>query len=707
MILIGKAAEPYEPADDSDAALTFTLSRIGVEKGRKSQKPEEEPGKKSVVCYLQTDESLPRVGSSVRVEGRVVPFQSATNPGEFDRRIYQQARGYLFALQDVRILWESQSFDPVGQTLYEIRRRIAFFFDKLLGQQDGPLASAMVLGEKRGMDETVKSLYQAAGISHLLAISGLHVSLIGLGLFMLLRRIRLPVWAAAAAGMGILTGYACMTGMSVSVKRALLMFGMTLGARLFCRTADLATSLLLAAAWILVVSPAFLFDAGFQLSFSAVAGIAVICPFLTDSGDRKEDRQKAGQKILRAALSGMSVTLATLPFLLRHFHQWNPWSIPANLAVIPLMGILLPLLLLLAVLGLLEPVAPVFLGIAKGVALPVRFLFGCYRLICRTVLSLPGSAQHTGTPEAWQVVLFGAALFLLCWQGRRLAPLLRLTAALLLTGIFLIRLPHGLRIAMLDVGQGACVCVETPRHEFFLLDAGSASSSRAGTFQIIPYLKHCGVRSLSGIFISHWDEDHVNALEEIFAWAQAERIGIHGLYLPDVPLWDDQLQQILTLAQDYGVLVTRLQAGEQLTAGEVTLTCLHPFAQRPVSDRNDASLVLKLAYGDFCALFSGDLQEAGEQWLVERYEKTLLECDLLAAGHHGAANATGLPFLQAINPRAVLISCGRKNRYGHPAPETLERIRGQSIPYYVTAGQGAVLVSVEKDRMSVRTFLSP
>ena len=132
--------------------------------------------------------------------------------------------------------------------------------------------------------------------------------------------------------------------------------------------------------------------------------------------------------------------------------------------------------------------------------------------------------------------------------------------------------------------------------------------------------------------------------------------------------------------------------------------CLHPYEGETAADRNQVSLVWKLEYGDFSALFTGDLQTEGEQWMVEQYGNRMLDCDLLDAGHHGAANASSQAFLEAASPAAVLISCGKNNRYGHPSADTLERIGRQGAAVYVTADSGALLVRVRKGKMRVTGF---
>lgn len=308
----------------------------------------------SALCYLQEDEALPKAGSYVRVLGEVSPFLQATNPGEFDTAAYYRRKDCLFALRKTKITAQTKNYGRLEEFLSQLRYESEVLFRKLLGEKNGATASAMVLGQKKGMDSEVKALYQGAGISHLLAISGLHLSLIGAGLFGLLKKVRLPVALSAGISTWILIVYAQLTGMGISTRRALVMFLLFLAAGLLKRTPDLPTSLAVAALLLLVPKPQRILDAGFQLSFSAVLGIAGMIPVLQDGWEDAAPSLRvtdgvAGWNIARAAvvracrllrkniLAGLGITMTMLPFLLIHFYEWSPWSVLLNLAVIPLM----------------------------------------------------------------------------------------------------------------------------------------------------------------------------------------------------------------------------------------------------------------------------------------------------------------------------------------------------------------------------------
>ena len=687
----------------------------------------------STLCYLQEDETLPKAGSYVRVFGEVSPFLQATNPGEFDAAAYYRRKDCLFALRKTKITAQTKNYGRLEEFLSQLRYESEVLFRKLLGEKNGATASAMVLGRKKGMDSEVKALYQGAGISHLLAISGLHLSLIGAGLFGLLKKVRLPVTLSAGISTWILIVYAQLTGMGISTRRALVMFLLFLAAGLLKRTPDLPTSLAVAALLLLVPKPQRILDAGFQLSFSAVIGIAVMIPVLQDGWEDAAPSLRvtdgvAGWNIARTAiaracrllrkniLAGLGITMTMLPFLLIHFYEWSPWSVLLNLAVIPLMGILLPCLIGLQLVARLTALAHCLELPQHLLCTAIEAIFSCYELLCRFTTALPGSILHTGYPTWQALAVYTIGLIALAVSGKKLRPHLRLAAAVCLMGIFLIRLPGELNVTMLDVGQGECVGIETREHHVYLVDAGSTSKKKTGQYQIIPWLKYIGTRSVEGIFITHWDEDHISAVGELLEWSKSSRVKIRRIFLPDVALKDEVLETLLQQIEEANVSVEYLSAGEHMTDGALQISCLHPYAKKVPEDRNDASLVLRLSQGDFQMLLTGDLEKSGEDWLVEQARPAVeqpqpaaqnpLRCTILDAGHHGASNATGEALLDLAQPELVLISCGKNNRYGHPAPETLKRLEEREIRWYSTAEVGAIQVHVGKKKVKIETSTS-
>lgn len=523
------------------------------------------------------EESL-KIGQQIILEGTFSHFATATNPGEFDAQRYYAAKGIGGRVRKSQILAVGEKYSFLKEKLYGFRQVLHDRLAEVFPAKEASVMQTLLLGEKEELDAEVKALYQKNGIAHILSISGLHITLLGMGVYRLLKRLGLPVRAAAVGGAMLLLMYGVMVGMSVSASRAIGMYLLQMLGIFVGRTYDMLTGLGLMALLLVIQEPERLFDVSFLMSFGAVLGICILTPVLSgdsremDAGQRERDtdeelegkgisawpvwlrtvadilgdsayarnkyregwRKVAYEGIQRMMLAikggfaaSVGVILFTLPVQLWFFYEIPVYSVLLNLLVLPFMSAVVAggILSMIPGLGLVGTVDCLILW--------------WYEWICGRFDQLPGAIWCVGRPEVWQIVCYYVGIFLLvfgrkyveAWKrwgtyGEKNVPGDRLHSARvphliavvmilgLLIGLLTGNFDRGSRVTFLDVGQGDGIVVETGQ-DAYLFDCGSTSRKNIGEYVLKPYLKSRGIRSLRGVFVSHPDEDHMNGVIEL------------------------------------------------------------------------------------------------------------------------------------------------------------------------------------------------
>ncbi len=650
-----------------------------------------------LLCYMK-GKDVPDMGSYAVMEGKFSAFSHATNPGEFDAANYYRIMGQQGRVMQCTCLMQGGRSDRLKEGLYRLREYLALLINACCPEEDASVMRAMLLGEKGTLDREIKNLYQQNGIIHILSISGLHLSILGMGLYRFLKKIRVPTLVNIILSAAIMYCYGTMTGMGISVVRALIMFFFHLGAGLFGRTYDMLTAMTVAALSILIQQPLYLTHSGFLFSFGAICGIGLLLPAASEN-------MLWNNRFLTMLFSGILISVATLPVYLVFYYEFPPYSVLLNLIVIPCMTFVL-----LSGLAMLAAAA-CYLPIGRYAAIPGSLILSFYEKCCELFIKLPNHKWNPGCPQTWQVVLFVLLLAGLVLWNRKLTKIQFWQGILLALMALTIRRYGGLEITVVDVGQGDCIYVADDRDGHYLIDGGSASKSDTAQYQILPFLKYKGADRLDAVFVTHPDSDHISGIRELLDGYQENGIEIGTLIMPDVSEGSktDEYRSLVMQAEKEGVSVRFIHAGETIQNGKLMLTCLHPDADYANEDTNAYSTVLYLTYGKFSALFTGDLEGEGERLVAERIReiqaKSRSGVTFLKVAHHGSKNSTGTGFLNVVRPVISVISCGRDNRYGHPHEELLERLEDCGTAVYRTPESGAVSVYVRNGRVRVEEYV--
>lgn len=688
--------------------------------------------KMGAVCYLQEGSLVqaPPLGSRVVVRGRVMYFAHAENEGQFDARAYYASLGYDFQLTNAELLKEYREADRLAEDLFLLREDAKAFYETYMREENAGILSAMVLGEKSALDGDIRMLFQRNGIAHILAISGLHISLLGMGFYRLLRKCFLPVWVCCGAGVGMLILYGKMVGVGSSVFRACGMCMILLFAQVLGRSYDLLTAMAVTALLLVLQKPDSVQQAGFLLSYGAVLGLALFLPVF------QIETEYRIQKILQEKLlPGIGILLVTLPVQLWFFYELPVYAMLLNLLVIPLMSVLLPVAIFAYLLRF-----PLLLQIPE-------YILTFYRWLCIKAEGLPGSIQIFGRPHIWQMIVYYLLLFFAlvllyhsknrsrqekqrgkqqenreCQitgenaerdrrktgknrirknkRGSKRAGIILIIVSICL----LILLPHTEnRITMLSIGQGDCILLQEKGGHVFLVDGGSSDVKEAGKYRLIPYLKYHGIRYIDGIFISHAHEDHYSASLELLQSSCGISVGT--VFFSEMAEKNEAYDVLREAAYRSGSRITYIRQGDRIRAGDLSLFCLYPSGKLTVTDENEASMVLYATLRGYTMLLTGDSTETCDAAVIQAMKQNgMREVDCLKVAHHGAKTSSSASLLTYIRPKLALISCGRDNSYGHPHRETLDRLADCGSQVIRTDEAGEIAVQIRKRKVQLSIF---
>jgi competence protein ComEC len=568
------------------------------------------------------------------------------------------------------------------------RAREAILAYVLPGPEQG-LVRAMTIGDRTGVEPETAEAFRIAGTYHVLALSGTQVALVAGLVLWLVTWFEGPPVARALIVSSALVFYAIFVGGDVPVVRATVMAVVMLAGRALDLDADLANLLGLAAILLLLHHPSWIGDVGFQLSFAATLGLLLLSSVFA----ARLPRMKWGLE--RALAASLAAQAALVPLLLVHFHRLAVAALLLNLAAVPLSGGVL-LAGFAVVAASAGPAA-----LASGVG---DIAWICAHALLRSgevVRLVPALDMRHPTPPMWAAAVFLGGLLLLCTPGR-----FRMGAIATAGGFAALLLaprpaPADGRLSLtaLDVGQGDCLAVRSPRGRLWMVDAGGAFDARfdIGEAVVGPYLWGQGWRRIEALVLTHAHPDHVGGAPFLL-----RAFDVRGAWEGPAPRHDRGYADLDTALQAGGASRRTVFRGVQddWDGVAVEVESPRPPGRPPWTTRNDDSLVLALRWGQVTFLLTGDIEAAGEDALGR------VPAEVLKVPHHGSRSSSTPRFVAAVSPRVALVSVGHRNRFGHPHPEIVDRYARAGVWLLRTDRDGTVTVSTDGERVFVRTFRS-
>lgn len=655
-------------------------------------------------------------GMTIQLSGQLERPSPARNPGAFDYRAYLYRQGIHWL---VRVDGLNQLQIQAGRTSSwrgQIDALRGFLGERLMEiypEEIAGLMRAMLLGERLAVPAEIERDFTVLGLVHLFAISGLHVGVFIACLYGLLKRTGITREKAAGMVILLLPGYVLLTGAGAPVIRAAVMAALALLAVILRRWQDglsfLAVALLVMLGW----NPYLLFEPGFQLSF------LITYALLIGVGPCSRLFSFPWKSLNQLLAVTLVAQLASFPVVITHFYEYSLLSWLVNLIFVPIISlIVIPFGLASLILGVLHA------GLAVIPAAISSTLLSGIVYVAEKVAGWYGLHLAWSPPTGWWLVGYAVVCFYLfiAWTGDLLyARWQRAVSFLLFVGLVgVAALPAAfgadeLRVTFLDVGQGDAAVIETPSGKVIVVDGGGqpffpreAWERRRKTYDVgervlVPYLKYRGIRQIDYLVITHGDADHIGGLLAVAKQFPIRHV-IRNFHLPGTRLE----QELMAVLRENGARIHRVAMGSGwvLEPG-VSWQFLNPVekngeGRKSASTNNDSVVFLLTAYGRR-VLMTGDMEEEAEGRLTTEWKAPSV--DVLKVAHHGSRTSSNERWLDTIQPAMAVISVGRENRFGHPSPEVLERLKDRQILTWRTDHHGAITLLITRSGMKVETMM--
>lgn len=725
--VIGQVFSKEKRIKDGQTSFIVYLNHIKFEENSSSDNPTQQSNQEQtqknnqkiegVLCYLEETSFLPPLGSYVCVSGTMRQVSAPTNPGEFNLRQYRKIQKLDFSIVGAKVTAVSREANPLKELLFSMKEKIGQQIDGCFRPEYAGLVKTIMLGDKSSLDTETKELYQRNGMIHILCISGLHISILGMGLFKLLRRVGIHQWVCSILCILFVILYGMMTGMGTSAFRAIFMFSMHLMAKQFGRTYDVLTAMCLAAVLLLIEQPLYVYHSGFLLSFASVTAISGCTPIFLE-GIRKR-KKPANQKLANQKLAnlpesiatGLSIYIVTLPIYGLFYYEVPVYSVLLNLLILPLVTVLLFLALLACALG------SFWGGAGMTIAFFDEVLFALFEWMFQVTEKLPMHTLIIGHTDRIRCFIYYILLAVLVWMAGKMKIRYRMAAIGLLCIFLFFRIQTGVSITVLDVGQGDGICIENRQGHGILIDCGSTDTKELAKYTLVPFLKYSGIHTIDAIFLTHLDKDHVSGICELLTSNEREKFHIKIIILAAAVPRDEAYAEFTALTNANQIPLLFMQTGDRYENKNLIFTCLYPSADYvpATGDRNAASLVLQMDYGDFNGIFTGDVDGGGEAQVLNVLKQNenggntdsgyKTDYEYLKVAHHGSDSSSSKEFLSYLQPYTATISCGAGNRYGHPSKQTMESLKVQKISWRRTDEGGAVVLWTDGKRMKIRGYI--
>ena len=648
---------------------------------------------KKILINIKMSQDIPsmKYGDSLYIEGEFKQPEEARNYKGYNYKQYLKTKKIIgtVELEKAKILKSSN-----GSFIHNIQKYIKDTRNGTLTDEEGNLLLAILLGDKDKLSEDIQESFKTSNLSHMLAVSGAHVSYIILGLTYVLQNSIIGKKNGKIVCIFFLLVFMAITNFTPSVTRACIMAVLTLFSGIIYRKSDVYTNISVAALITLIFNPYSLLDLGFQLSYGGTIGIIIFIKRIQE----KKSNSKVINYIKQMALVSIYANIIIIPIMMYHFNTVSFTFIISNIMASPILGIIV-------ITGFLFIIASITVKpLTSLIAIFIKPILSILIKISQICSKLPFSNILVVTPYMFNVISY-YAIILYCIKSKKnnkCKIIICLLIVLILINFIIYIFPQKLRIFFIDVGQGDSTLIITPDKKTVLIDGGGSDSFDVGEKVLLPYLLDRRILKIDYVLISHFDTDHCGGILTIM-----EKVKVKNIIISEQAEHSENYERSKKLMIHKKIRLIEVKKGDKIKIGRYSeFKILFPTS-RLLSENplNNNSIVAQFNYNNFKMLFTGDIEKLAEQQILKA-EKAEIRADILKVAHHGSKTSSIPEFIKAVKPKIALIGVGKNNTFGHPNQQTIKNLENIKCRIYRTDLQGEIIIKIDqKGRMNVKSKL--
>lgn len=648
---------------------------------------------KKILINIKMSQDIPsmKYGDSLYIEGEFKQPEEARNYKGYNYKQYLKTKKIIgtVELEKAKILKSSN-----GSFIHNIQKYIKDTINGTLTDEEGNLLLAILLGDKDKLSEDIQESFKTSNLSHMLAVSGAHVSYIILGLTYVLQNSIIGKKNGKIVCIFFLLVFMAITNFTPSVTRACIMAILTLFSSIIYRKSDVYTNISVAALITLIFNPYSLLDLGFQLSYGGTIGIIIFIKRIQE----KKSNSKVINYIKQMALVSIYANIIIIPIMMYHFNTVSFTFIISNIMASPILGIIV-------ITGFLFIIASITVKpLTRLIAIFIKPILSILIKISQICSKLPFSSILVVTPYIFNVISY-YAIILYCIKSKKnnkCKIIICLLIVLILINFIIYIFPQKLRIFFIDVGQGDSTLIITPDKKTVLIDGGGSDSFDVGEKVLLPYLLDRRILKIDYVLISHFDTDHCGGILTIM-----EKVKVKNIIISEQAEHSENYERFKKLMINKKIRLIEVKKGDKIKIGRYSeFKILFPpsrlLSENPL---NNNSIVAQFNYNNFKMLFTGDIEKLAEQQILKT-EKAEIRADILKVAHHGSKTSSIPEFIKAVRPKIALIGVGKNNTFGHPNQQTIKNLENIKCRIYRTDLQGEIIIKIDqKGRMNVKSKL--